>query len=321
MNYFMILIALLLVSGGIAIMSAVYFFQYLVCRKRWGLPRFVSKCLVGNAPGEGDMYDQQVAAAKKQLESQEMEPLVQQSQDGLILRGHLWRGDASCNKVILAVHGCRSSGMTEFCFVAPYYHEQGYHICLIDQRTCGASEGDYMGYGYLESDDMALWTEQLAVLFGTDCEIYLQGISMGAATVLMMSHRLLPQQVRGIIAECSYTSIWEEFAYQLKTSFHLPTFPILHLTSRVCRIRAKYSLRQAAPMACVKQSRLPILFVHGGKDDFVPTDMVYALYDACPTFKGLLVIEDALHARGFYTDSRQYQEAIEQFLAGNYRGD
>lgn len=136
---------------------------------------------------------------------------------------------------------------------------------------------------------------------------------MGGATVLMMSDKVDPAQVKGIIADCAYTSAWAEFRYQLRTSFHLPPFPILHICNLYCKLFAGYSFHQAAPIAAVAKARVPILFIHGKKDDFVPFFMRDQLYNACPTEKAKLTVPAAVHARSYYTDPTAYQLALERF--------
>ena len=131
-------------------------------------------------------------------------------------------------------------------------------------------------------------------------DIFLLGVSMGAATVLMMSRKAEDCAVKGIIADCSYTSQWKEFAYQMKTSFHLPEFPILHICDLYGRLITGYSFKDASPLNAVTKAKKPILFIHGGKDDFVPTFMVKELYDA--------------HARSYYTNPEIYENVIENFM-------
>lgn len=132
--------------------------------------------------------------------------------------------------------------------------------------------------------------------------------------MLMMSRSATDEAIKGIIADCSYTSAWDEFSYQLKTSFHLPDFPILPICNLYSRIFAGYSFRDASPLNAVKEAKKPILFIHGGDDDFVPTYMEKILYDACCTEKEMIVIDGAVHARSYYQNPEAYEKAIENFM-------
>ena len=102
---------------------------------------------------------------------------------------------------------------------------------------------------------------------------------MGAATAMMISgEESLPSQVKCIIEDCGYTSVHDEFKYQIKELFHLPSFPILNIGSLECRLFAGFSFEEASALEQVKKTKLPILFIHGDSDTYNPTEMVYELY-------------------------------------------
>ena len=143
---------------------------------------------------------------------------------------------------------------------------------------------------------------------------------MGAATVLMASGEALPKQVKGIVADCGYTSAWEEFAHQMRHGFHLPVFPILHLTSCISQLLAKYGFKEASAVEAVKRATVPIVFIHGTRDTYVPTEMVHPLYDACPTEKELVLVEGAAHALSYMTDPGRYEETLTRFLTKLHMG-
>lgn len=105
----------------------------------------------------------------------------------------------------------------------------------------------------------------------SDAEIVLFGVSMGAATVMNVSGEILPSNVKAIIEDCGYTSVWNQFSYQLKELFSLSAFPMMHGASLITKLRAGYWLSQASPIEQVKKSVTPMLFIHGDQDDFVPT--------------------------------------------------
>ena len=221
--------------------------------------------------------------------------------------------EKSNGRMIIACHGAHSSGICEFCFSAPYFHRMGYTILMPEHRGCGESEGKFLGYGTHESKDTFLWIDCARKRF-PELDIFLLGVSMGGATVLMMSDKITDPTVKGIIADCSYTSAWDEFAYQLKNPFGLPAFPLLYIFDLYCRIICKYSLRDASPIKAVRSAKVPILFIHGAKDALVPVKMQKELFDACPTQKEMLTVENAVHAQSYYTDPRAYEAAAEKFI-------
>src|SRR5699024_4255312 len=155
-----------------------------------------------------------------------------------------------------------------------YYYEQlGYNIFMADARGHGQSEGDYYGFGWHDRFDLIAWTDKLLDKLGPDIDIVFHGLSMGAATVLMASGEDLPEQVQAIVADSPYSSVHDLFAYQMKRMFYLPSFPVLDSTSVVANIRAGYSFKEASAMEQVKKADVPILYIHGNSDTFVPADM------------------------------------------------
>ena len=134
------------------------------------------------------------------------------------------------------------------------------------------------------------------------------------STVLMMSNHLEDTAVKGVIADCPYTSAWDEFSYQIHTSFRLPDFPFLHICDLYSRLFCGYGFKAASPLDAVKCAKKPILFIHGAADDFVPTFMQDILFDACPTEKEKLTVDGAVHARSYYTNLEAYNAALLQFM-------
>lgn len=290
-------------------------------------------------PDEIKKYQPAINARKAWFNKQPYEELYIKSYDGLKLYGRLLApaaaaaSDTSVNgagvhperpatsadgaspTIILGIHGYRSDGVGDFAVLAPFYHAQGYYLCLPDDRAHGKSDGNYIGFGYHDHFDCMAWCRYLVERFGDDCRIYLHGISMGSATVMSCcDDHALPTAVRGVIADCGYSSGWEQIAHVLNTSFHMPSFPMLYMYNTVCRIVGGYNLKDIRPIDCVASSRVPILFIHGDADNFVPTTMVYKLYHACHEKKRLLVVRGAGHAMSYMTDSSAYEKAVTDFI-------
>ena len=257
-----------------------FIFNQLVWRKTVSIPRWITDRIAGNAmPDAYEKKNNAAVAAFSQLPIQSVEL---HTPDGARLAAKVLTPEKPNGRLLIACHGARSSGTGEFALMAPYLYKKGYTVLFPDHRGCGESDGKYMGYGTHESRDTLLWLDYAKIHY-PDLPVFLLGVSMGGATVLMMSDKVNPAQVKGIIADCAYTSAWAEFRYQLRTSFHLPPFPILHICNLYCKLFAGYSFRQAAPITAVAKARVPVLFIHGKKDDFVPFFMRDQLYNACPT--------------------------------------
>ena len=213
---------------------------------------------------------------------------------------------------VIAVHGYTDSAYF-MVNAAKQFLNYGYNVLMPDLRAHGKSEGKYIGMGWLDRLDLIKWIDYLIATYG-DIKIILYGISMGAATVMMASGENLPSNVRMVIEDCGYTSVWDEFAHELKYLFHMPTFPALYNANVITRIRAGYSLRKASSIKQIKKSKIPILFIHGDKDKFVPFYMLDKLYDAAICKKEKLVIKGAGHAEAQAIDPQKYWHTVRKFI-------
>ncbi len=236
------------------------------------------------------------------------------SEDGLKLVGYYLPAKVPTVKTVILAHGY-SSYAKEMGDFARFYHEKlGYHVLMPDARGHGASGGDYIGFGWHERRDYISWIRWAINHIGTDVQIALHGISMGAATVMMASGEELPDQVKAIVEDCGYTTVKDELSYQLKRMYHLPPFPVVSFTSVITNFKAGYRFSEASALRQVKKNRTPILFIHGGEDTFVPTEMVYTLYDACKAEKELLIVEGAGHGLAYTIDPEGYEKKTMEFL-------
>lgn len=245
------------------------------------------------------------------LEHSGYEDLFMTSRDGLKLHNYVLTQSDS-NKWMIAVHGYTSEGI----LMAPYarkFYDMGYNIIIPDLRSHGQSEGDYIGMGWDERFDIIDLVNYI-VENNHDAQIALFGVSMGAATVMNVSGEELPSNVKAIIEDCGYTSVWDQFAYQLDDLFGLPAFPMMHTASLVGKLRAGYWIGEASSIEQVKKSITPTLFIHGDADDFVPYFMLDQLYAASNAEKEKLVIEGGGHAKSKDVDPELYWSTITNFL-------
>lgn len=231
--------------------------------------------------------------------------------DGLRLYGALLENYS--DKIVICVHGFTGSGKKDFTSLAQAYYKNGYNVLLVDNRAHGQSEGKYVGFGVLDRFDLRNWVKYVINRFGSNVQIFLHGISMGAATVLMASS-IMPKNVRGIIADCGFTSVYEIFEYVLKRDYHLPKFPIIYLTNIMSKIRAGYGYKDVNTTAEIARSDIPILFIHGENDEFVPLWMTMKNYSHCKAYKELFIVRESEHAESHYIDKKGYERRILTFI-------
>ncbi len=228
-------------------------------------------------------------------------------------RLHAYEINQTGNKWIIVVHGyiSEAKNMAE---VANHFAEQGYRVLVPDLRSHGQSEGDSIGMGAWDSEDIVEWTKYI-LKQDSSANIALYGVSMGASTVMMASgNEQLPKAVKVAVEDCGYTSAWDEFSFQLDDLFGLPSFPALDAANLVTKLRAGYDLRDADAVSAVKRKKIPMLFIHGDSDDFVPTDMVYPLFKAAAGEKELMLVKGAGHGKSREVDPLAYWEKVDTFL-------
>lgn len=228
------------------------------------------------------------------------------------LQLHSYVVSQNSNKWAIVVHGYGGSGklMSD---KSKYFYDMGYNVLIPDLRGHGKSEGDYIGMGWKDRLDIISWINFI-IKENPNAEIVLHGTSMGAATVLMTSGENLPSNVKAIVADCAYTSAWDEFSYQLETYLKVPSSYILNVTNMVTKLKAGYSLKEASALECVKKATVPILYIHGDKDKFVPYSMMDKLYDATSSPKEKLTIDGGEHANSDLVSPFLYWLTVEDFL-------
>lgn len=234
---------------------------------------------------------------------------------GKRLKAHMLPADKPSDVYVFCSHGYRSDGDGQYSLMVKFYHDMGYNVFLIDHQASGESDGKYIGFGYHEYRDCMEWLDWMLEKFGKDIQIILQGISMGCATVTIMSgEENLPDNVKFIVADCGFTTAYDQFEYCIKHFVHLPKFPVFYSADLFNKLLNGYEFKDASPIEAVAKAKVPILFIHGAADTFVPTSMVYQLYAACGSeYKDLLIVEGAGHAESYRADSDAYEAKVKEF--------
>lgn len=238
--------------------------------------------------------------------------------DGLKLHGTYFPREGE-KKVVICFHGYTSQGMSDYIALSDYYMKHGYSMLLVDERAHGQSEGTYIGFGCLDRKDALGWIDWIIENCGRDVQILLHGTSMGGATVLMASGLELPEQVKGIISDCGFTSPKEVFTYVLHSMYHLPAFPVIPLADLLNRKLAGYGMDECNAAREVRKAKIPILMIHGEGDTFVPSSMCEEIYENCASEKKKLIVKGAAHAESYYKDTESYEQALDEFIGGVIR--
>ena len=240
------------------------------------------------------------------------------SPDGIRLHAFYVRASHPRKETAVIIHGYTDNALTMMPYGRMYREEMGANILLPDLRRAGLSGGSHITMGALDHADLHRWLDVATDLFGDSARVVVHGVSMGAATAMMLSGDSLPACVRAFVEDCGYTSVYEQFRGELRKRFGLPSFPMLDAASLLCRLRYGWDFRSASPLDAVARCRLPMLFIHGAADSYVPTAMVRPLYDAKPAPKELWLVPGAAHAASYRDRPHEYARRVARFLAPHW---
>ena len=231
------------------------------------------------------------------------------SDDGLTLRGKYYEYQKGAPTELL-FHGYRGYAERDLSGGIARCHALGRNALLIDQRASGTSDGSVISFGINERRDCRLWVDWAAKHFGEEVPLYITGVSMGAATVLLTASEPLPKNVVGALADCPYSS-QKEIICRVIRKMGLPDKLLYPFVKLGARIYGGFDLEEISPIEAVKHLTIPVVFIHGDGDTFVPSEMSEALYEAAVApQKDLYIIKDAEHGLAFPTDEDGYIEAL-----------
>ena len=235
--------------------------------------------------------------------------------DGLRLHAKLYAAAGPKAPVQIMMHGYKSAAERDFCGGLREGLDGGFNVLLVDQRAHGESGGKYLSFGVNERFDCLYWANYAAGRFGDDVKIYLYGISMGAATVLMAADLPLPKGVCGIVADCGYTSP-RDIILSVLREHHVPAARLIFALARLgARLFCGFDLSSASAPDALRRSTIPVLFIHGDDDRFVPCRMSRENYEASAAqYKRLLIVPHAGHGLSYMLDREAYLTALHEFL-------
>ncbi len=234
--------------------------------------------------------------------------------DGLKLSARYYNQNSE--KTILLFHGYRSSAKHDFSCAVKMYYESGFNVLLIDQRSHGMSEGKLITFGVKESRDVISWLDFLNAKFSPK-KIVLSGLSMGATTVLLSLKYKMPENVKCVVADCGFTSPVDIIKKVAKQVFKINATLYIPILNFLCKIFGNFSITNISTVDTVKNTDLPILLIHGKKDNFVPCEMSETTYEAAKSHAKLVTVENADHGLSFLVDTKYVIEQINLFFNEN----
>jgi len=267
----------------------------------------------------GEVYAphrEQMVAWMKEVRAMPHEDLYIRSFDGLVLHGRYYEHTPGALTEIM-FHGYRGDGERDLCGGVQRAFALGRNVLIVDQRGCGKSEGHVITFGIRERHDCLSWVNCLTERFGKEQRIFLTGISMGASTVLMAGGMELPENVVGILCDCGYSSA-RAIIRKVIGEMHLPValaYPFVRIGARLF---GGFRLEETSPLEMAARCRIPVIFIHGEADDFVPCEMSRENFEAAAAPKALVTIPGAGHGLSYLVDPEGYLEALREFETAHF---
>lgn len=237
----------------------------------------------------------------------------QATDDGLVLRASYIPAEQTSQKVVILAHGINHA-REQMIPYARLFHEQGYNVLMPDARAQGQSDGHRIGFGWPDRVDYLGWINLVISQLGDQAEIVLMGFSMGAATVLATAGESLPSNVKAVVADSGFASIYQMAKTTLRRDYHLPANPIVPIADWLAKWRTGSRLSQERVTDQLKRAMVPILIIHGEKDQVVPVGHARTLYEAIKGPKQAYIVPDTHHIEAYAHDPKRYREVLSQFL-------
>lgn len=315
MSFVYISAGVLMLCAAVLYVSAEYFFAFAFKRVTNKQPNDFADAFKRLLSGTDREYLlDEIARGKRFLREQPHADVSVTSQDGLKLCGKLYEHVGSDTTVIF-VHGHKSAPDIDFPVLTMRFFRDGFNVLAIDQRASGKSEGKYYCFGTLERYDVEAWCRFVTERTAGSQKLVLFGCSMGASTVLAASAlAYVKERVSAIIADCPYDSPSRQFKYILSKDYHLPAFPLIGVTSFLCKKRAGWSFDDFSASDAVGGTTVPILLIHGTADKYVPAEFSVDIFEVGKGTCEIMLVDGASHGFSFYRDPQRYLARTDDFL-------
>ncbi|HAT4289216.1 TPA: alpha/beta hydrolase [Clostridium perfringens] len=305
MTYLIILIIIAILVIVFFLATGLYIFKSTVTRELHDIEKSYTRYV------ENNLFDEAL------YNSASKEDITLKSFDGLNLTSTLIMNENPTNKFIVLVHG------VSICYVGSLkyfdiFYRNGFNVLIVNQRRHGKSEGKYSTYGFYEKYDVNMWIEYLKSRFGNYIILGLHGESMGAGTV--METIPLNDSIKFVIEDCGYSNFHELIGFQITHAYKNRLVrkilrPSLIFANFFMKTKAKFSMKKIVPIDIVASTSLPMMFIHGKEDYFVPWYMAVDLYKAkTKGYKELYLVEGAKHAEALEVNKILYEKKIMTFI-------
>lgn len=304
-------IFLILIAAAIIFYVILFIISFFAFRSGFVPPKEIAK---GKVSKRWSNYKDQLESNYNELENLEKEEVILSGYKKRKISAHFIKSSSNSKKVVIFSHGWKNTGLNDYSSAGMFWHRNDFNVLIINHQAHGKSEGKYIGFGG-DSDkyNLRCWINYLNTKFDNQCEIYLHGVSMGATTVLGVASEKI-DNLKGIIADSCYKSAYNQCKHVIKRQYKL-LGNIISFNIRIyARIVAGCKFKNCDVRNSLIYSKYPILFLHGEKDDFVPTSNSIECYNLCTSDKEIVIYDDATHIMACMMYQRKYEEDLLKFI-------
>jgi fermentation-respiration switch protein FrsA (DUF1100 family) len=266
-----------------------------------------------------EQYQKEITAMRFNVDrfnSLQKDSITLNSKFGYQLKGTFIRNAVQTQNTVIMVHGIGKDKKWSSMKYGDIFLDQGYNIFVYDSRNHGESGGDHPSYGYYEKEDLQTCVSYIKSQ-NPEGIIGIHSESLGAATALLHAENYNKNnEVAFYIEDCGYSDLYELYnARTVDYNIPKPLCPvILNYLSFICKVRAGFFLSDVSPIKNIEIVTIPIMFIHGDSDNFVPVKMANDLYSKKTGIKALYYAKGAEHAKSINVDKAKYQEEVVNFL-------
>ncbi len=239
----------------------------------------------------------------------EKEEYVTRSFDGYTLHLTLCRNPEPGSRYVILTHGYTDTRLGSLKYMKIYL-DAGFHCLIYDLRGHGENEKTFCTYSLREAQDLITVINDTYRRYGDNISVGLHGESLGAATSVRAL--MYAPKVDFVVADCGFADI-ENVLEGGVSSLHLPK-AVVKGASACARLRYGYSFADMRPIDALADNQVPILFLHGAEDRFIPPENSERMKAATAGYAELRLIPGAGHANSVLTDPGLYRQYVTEFL-------
>ena len=232
-----------------------------------------------------------------------------ESYDGYQLHVQRLKNPAPTDRYVLISHGYTDNRFGSLKYTRMYL-DLGFHVILYDLRGHGMNDKTFCTYSIRESRDLDILIRDCRSRYPEASVFGLQGESLGSATSIAVLK--YSPAIDFVVADCGFSEITSVMKAGLR-GMHLPD-RLVHVASVCSKILYGFYYHEMRPIDSLPNNRIPILFIHGEKDDFILPSHSRAMSEATGGYSELRIIPEATHAASALTDPDGYRKYVEGFL-------